>query len=259
VRNIRLKRMYHSLLGNRLLCGAAAIIATSEQEAEELRSGGLQQLQIALRRNGVEAPREWPEPGTFRKLHGIHTDAKLLLFLGRLSWKKSPELLLEAVASLPAQLRDGELKVIFAGPDEGSVGKELRTIATELGLETQVELIGPIYGPSKWAAYKDADVFVLPSQNENFGNSAAEAVLAGTPVIVTEQCGIAPLLAGRAGIVVPHDASALSAALARILTEHELREQLAIGCSRVAAEMTWDQPVREMESLYERLVGASRA
>ena len=57
-------------------------------------------------------------------------------------------------------------------------------------------------GEAKWAAYRDADIFVLPSQNENFGNTAAEAVAAGTPVIVTEQCGIAPLFAGTAGLVV---------------------------------------------------------
>ena len=68
---------------------------------------------------------------------------------------------------------------------------------------------GPIFGDDKWAAYRDADVFVLPSRNENFGNTAAEAVAAGTPVIVTEQCGIAPHLKDIAGLVVPHDDASL--------------------------------------------------
>ena len=74
-------------------------------------------------------------------------------------------------------------------------------------------LIGPVFGAAKWAAYRDADVFVLPSQNENFGNTAAEAVAAGTPVIVTEQCGIAPLLANEAGLVVPRLPRACSGAM----------------------------------------------
>ena len=61
---------------------------------------------------------------------------------------------------------------------------------------------GPLYGDAKWAAYRDADLFVLPSQNENFGNTAAEAVACGTPVLVTDRCGIAPIVDRRAGVVV---------------------------------------------------------
>lgn len=253
VRTIWLKRMYHSLLGKRLLRGAAAVIATSEQEAEELSSGGVPREKITLRRNGVEPPLALPETGAFRREHGIPASAKLLLFLGRLSWKKSPELLLKAVASLPAELRGKELRVVFAGPDEGGVGKQLMQLASQLKVDDRVCFSGPVYGEAKWAAYRDADVFVLPSQNENFGNSAAEAVVAGTPVIVTEQCGVAPLLAGQAGLVVTHDAPALSQALERMLSEPGLREHLAAGCAAVAACLGWDEPVSEMESLYARL------
>jgi len=108
-------------------------------------------------------------------------------------------------------------------------------------------------GNAKWAAYRDADVFVLPSQNENFGNTAGEAVAAGTPVIVTDQCGIAPLLAGRAGLIVPHDATKITDAIRRILSEPELREQLKAGSALAASQLGWEEPVREMEELYGKL------
>jgi glycosyltransferase involved in cell wall biosynthesis len=123
-------------------------------------------------------------------------------------------------------------------------------MAVELGVRSRVQFVGPLYGEAKWAAYRDADVFVLPSQNENFGNTAAEAVAAGTPVIVTEQCGIAPLLADQAGLVVRHDTAALSRALERILNEAELRSRLAAGCAAVTSRLGWDEPVREMAALY---------
>ena len=97
---------------------------------------------------------------------------------------------------------------------------------------------------------------MLPSQNENFGNSAAEAVAAGTPAIVTEQCGVAPLLADVAGLVIAHDAAALSGALARMLAEPGLHQRLAEGCSGVAAQLGWGEPVREMEALFERVLQA---
>jgi len=257
VRNIWLKRMYHALLGRRLLWGAAAVIATSEQEADELSSGGVPHNKVSLRRNGVDPPGSWPEPGAFRRAHGIPPETSMLLFLGRLSWKKSPELLLHAIAELPSQLLGSNLRVVFAGPDEGGVKKQLVQVAWQLGIADRVCFSDGVYGLEKWAAYRDADVFVLPSQNENFGNSAAEAVAAGTPVIVSEQCGIAPLLADCAGLVVPHSASALSGALARMLSEPGLRESLANGCAGVAEHLGWDEPVRQMEELYTRVIAGA--
>ena len=92
-------------------------------------------------------------------------------------------------------------------------------------------------------------VFVLPSQNENFGNTAAEATAAGTPVVVTEDCGIAPLLAGIAGLVVPHNAQAISRAIERVLTEPDLHAQLSAGCKKAASRLGWEEPAQEMESL----------
>src|ERR1700693_3716714 len=93
---------------------------------------------------------------------------------------------------------------------------------------------GPVYGDAKWAAYRDADVFVLPSQNENFGNTAAEAVACGTPVLVTDRCGIAPLIDQRAGLVVPHNRAALEAGLRRFLDDPTLSARLRAGCGEVA-------------------------
>jgi len=253
VRSLRLKGLYHLVWGRRLFEGASAVIATSDQEAEELAAGGVPGEKIALRRNGVEVPESWPKPGEFRKAHGIAEDAKLVLYLGRLSEKKSPDLLLQAFARLPEQLGGKTLQLVFAGPDEGGMTSQLEQMATQLGVRTRLQLAGPVFGADKWAAYRDADVFVLPSQNENFGNTAAEAVAAGTPVIVTEQCGIAPLLADEAGVVVPHDSDALSEAILRVLDEMELRARLASGCAKVTSRLGWDEPIREMESLYAKL------
>jgi len=73
---------------------------------------------------------------------------------------------------------------------------------------------------------------VLPSQNENFGNTAAEAVAAGTPVIVTDQCGIAPYCR-IAGLVVKHDEIALTNALQELLHDETLYARLQAGCPTV--------------------------
>ncbi len=253
VRNFLLKAFYHFAWGRRLFEGASAVIATSDQEAKELVAGGVPSGRIVLRRNGVEIPVSWPEPAVFRRTHGISQDAKLILFLGRLSAKKSPDLLLQAFAKLPADLEGKPLQLVFAGPDEGGMRAQLEEMAVQLGVRTRIQFVGPIFDGNKWAAYRDADVFVLPSQNENFGNAAAEAMAAGTPVIVTEQCGIAPLLANEAGLAVRHDSAALSEALARVLGTGETRARLEAGCAKVTSRLGWEEPVREMETLYARL------
>jgi glycosyltransferase involved in cell wall biosynthesis len=253
VRSFWLKRLYHTLYAKEMFTGAAKVVATSDQEVEELARGGVSKEKIRLRRNGVEEPAVWPERGTFRRRLGITDRAKVILFLGRLSEKKSPDLLLMAFAALLAKSRESDLQLVFAGPDEAGMRARLEGMAKDLGAEARVKFTGPVFGEEKWAAYRDADVFVLPSQNENFGNTAAESVAAGTPVVVTEQCGIAPLLADVAGLVVPHEERALAEAIWRALEEPELRERLTAGCKTVTAKLGWEEPVREMETLYKSL------
>ncbi|MEM1552505.1 Glycosyltransferase involved in cell wall biosynthesis [Candidatus Fervidibacteria bacterium JGI MDM2 JNZ-1-D12] len=257
VRNIRLKYLYHRLLGWRMVNGAARLIATSEREKGELIEDGIPAEKVFLRRNGVEAPEQLPEIGSFRKHWGIPPDVKLVLFLGRLVAKKSPDMLIESFAEI-LKAKGGKASnvlLVLAGPEEGDgYLKYLRSLALQLGVKDNILFTGPLYGDAKWAAYRDADVFVLPSQSENFGNTVAEAIMVGTPVIVTDRCGIAPYVDGRVGLVVPYDRKALSNALQTILTDEQLAERFRRNCTQVAKEFSWDEPVTEMETLYRQLV-----
>jgi glycosyltransferase involved in cell wall biosynthesis len=180
----------------------------------------------------------------------------MILFLGRLVSKKSPDLMLEIFSRWNGRGNGAQGSVlVMAGPDEGDgLRQQLETTAAQMGLNGRVLFTGPLYGDSKWAAYRDSDVFVLPSQNENFGNTAAEAVVAGTPVLVTDRCGIAPLVDRRAGLVVVHDAAALEAGLAKILEDAEFNARLREGCRRVADSLGWAEPLAQMETLYRQVI-----
>ncbi|HUE41998.1 MAG TPA: glycosyltransferase [Candidatus Sulfotelmatobacter sp.] len=257
VRSFWKKRAYQSLFGTKMLDHARFLIATSEQEAAELASGGIPHDKIFLRRNGVEFPRNLPTRGTFRAKQGIPSDARVVLFLGRLSAKKSPGLLLEAFAALGADmLQSKDARLVFAGPDDEGLKATLSQTADRLGVRPRVLFTGPLFEAAKWEAHRDADVFVLPSQNENFGNTAAEAVAAGTPVVLTEGCGIGPLLAD-AGITVAHNSNAISEALRSLLTDPALHAKLAAKCPEVAGRLGWAEPAEAMESLYRTLASPS--
>jgi len=250
VRSFLFKQIYHFMFGNELMAAASAIVATSDQEVAELAAGGVPKEKIVLRRNGIEFPQEFPERGIFRKSLGIADDVKLILFLGRLSQKKSPDLLLNAFAKLAS---DTSLHLAFVGPDEAGMLRKLENTAAKLGLRSRVYFRGPLEGAAKWAAYRDADVFVLPSQNENFGNTAGEAVAAGTPVVITDQCGIAPLLSNVAGIEVKHDLNDLVTGIKQLLQDEELYRRLKQGCATAVERLSWKVPLQEMEALYVKL------
>jgi len=256
VRSIALKRFYRRLFGWPVVRGAMRVISTSELERDELIAEGVPPPRVVIRRNGVDQPKsEALARGVFRREIGIDDRAPLVLYLGRLSRKKGLELLVEAFNGLPAPAT-----LAIVGPDDGDgCLRDLEGLRARLGLDGRVRLLGPRFGADKYAAFADADVFVLPSRSENFGNAAAEAVACGVPVVVTERCGIAPLLRDRAGLVIPCEVEALRSTLVRLIADQDLRDRLRAGTAEVRRELTWDEPVAQMERLYMECIQARRS
>lgn len=258
IRNVPLKKLYQRFIGGRLAAQARTVIATSEQERNELCAGGISPERIMIRRNGVEVPGDLPPRGEFRKKWNLPERAALILFLGRVISKKRPDLLIQAFAdwrNKSASRQDSFL--VIAGPREGDrYINSLKSLARSLGVSDRVLFTGPLYDDDKWRAYRDADVFVLPSENENFGNTAAEAACCGTPVIVTEACGIAPLVEP-AGAIVRGDRAEIANALEQILCDPAFNQRCRSGCTRVAGHLSWDAPLDELERLYLGCVSAS--
>jgi glycosyltransferase involved in cell wall biosynthesis len=258
VRSIHLKEMYRRLLGRGLVSGARFLIATSEQEKQELLAAGTDASKVVTRRNGIEVPEKIPARGEFRRQRDIPNEAKLILFLGRLVSKKSPDLLLKAFAQWRHKTGRGQSAVlVLAGPEErDGFLPALKEMANQLELKGCVLFVGPLYDEAKWSAYRDADVFVLPSQNENFGNTAAEAAVCGTPVIVTDRCGVASFI-GPAGLVIRHDEGELAIALARLLDDPALRQRCQEGCDELGRRLSWDDPLDQTEALYAECISGS--
>ena len=98
--------------------------------------------------------------------------------------------------------------------------------------------------------YPQADVFVLASEGESFGMVAAEAAAAGTPVIVSDRCGIAGFFEEGEALVVPYDRGAVVSAVRRVLADAALREQLARGGVAAALRTSWDHVADVQEEIY---------
>jgi glycosyltransferase involved in cell wall biosynthesis len=253
LRSLGKKRIYHRLLGRAMVDGAARVVATSALERSELIRSGVPPEKVFERRNGIDMPdfSILPPRGSLRRRLGIADSEKVVLYLGRLTPKKNPELLLRAFA----RQQDADLRLVVAGPAEPGYRQSLARLAGELGLGARVTFTGPLFGREKLSAFVDADLFVLPSMNENFGNAVAESVAMGTPVVITDRCGIAPFVRDRAGLVVPPEEPAVSDAINRLLMDERLYKACKEACPSVARQLSWDEPVAEMEALYARMAG----
>jgi len=251
-RGFLLKRAWRSLV-NGYLSGASRMVATSEQERSELLADGFPPERVLLRYNGIDREefRQLPPPGAFRSQAGIGNDERFIIFLGRLIPRKGADLLIEA---LP-QIDGGKTKLVIAGPEaESGYLAFLRGKARSLGVEHRVLFTGPLYGNDKKAALADASVFALPSRYENFGNAAAEAIACGTPAIVSDRCGIAPLINQRAGLVTSYDSGVVARTLNDLFENASLYQRLKAGCPQVADEISWGRLVGGMERSYEEAI-----
>ena len=117
-------------------------------------------------------------------------------------------------------------------------------------------MVGPTDGPPL-GLFRLADVFVLPSAGESFGMAAAEAAAAGTPVVVTDRCGVADFLGEGEALVVRDDRRAILDAVRSVLADPVLRQRLAAGGVAAARRSSWDAVTGRQEELY-RLAVASR-
>jgi glycosyltransferase involved in cell wall biosynthesis len=255
-RSFRMKRAWHRIFGAPLLRHARIVIATSHQEQRELLEEGLPREKVALRYNGVDLNdfAHLPPRGSFRDKWAIPANEPVVLFLGRLIPRKGVDLLISAfAAACPARGR-----LVIAGPEgEPNYVKQMRRLAQTTGVEERVTFTGPLYGDQKKSAYVDSDVFVLPSRYENFANVVAEAIACGTPVIISDQCGISEFVDGHVGLVIPRDLGPLTDALRRLLTDRTLYDRFQAACPGVAARLNWPELVREQEELYARACAAT--
>lgn len=132
----------------------------------------------------------------FLAAHPELATTRNVLFIGRVHPKKGPDLLFKAVARLKRDgLWDENTRVVMAGPADFGYAHELKALVRSLGIERLVYWTGMLRGDAKWGAFQSADVFILPSHQENFGIAVAEALSARLPVLITHPVNISPEIA----------------------------------------------------------------
>lgn len=183
------------------------------------------------------------------------------VFIGRLSPRKGPDLLLDAVGTL----RDAGIEVeaelvgdVFPGYEWYE--RELRQRTAQLGLEHRIVFGG--FQASVWAALARADVAVVPSRSdESFGNVVVEAALSGRPVVVADHSGLREASSGlTAAVRVPmDDAAAIAGALRRVVEEWPTLSAAALRDAEYARDnYAPEQYQRRLSAAIDQLVDQNR-
>jgi glycosyltransferase involved in cell wall biosynthesis len=251
----RLKKIFDSFFGYRILKDASKIIASTKIEAEQYKEMGVDEGKIEIVPNGIDLSEyeNLPKRGDFRQQYSIRDDEKLILYLGRIHKIKGIDLLVKAFADLINELDD--VRLVIVGPDDGFLSTLKRRIK-DLKIDDKILLTGLLPEKDKLRAYVDADVYVLPSVYETFPVTVLEACACGTPVIVTDRCGIANIINdNNVGYVVEYNKEQLQDAIFKILTNDELRRYLGGGGKTLVREKySWDIVVEQLEKIYGDII-----
>lgn len=194
---------------NRSLKAASRVLLTSQQELERIGLPFLTGWRHAVVKYGVE-----PIGGEAVNPEGVPN--KYLLFLSRVHPKKRLDLLIRAFS----EIERADLGLVIAGTGEEEYISKLRLLAQELGVTERVCWFGMAQGNEKASLLQNADAFVLPSEQENFGVAVAEALSAGCPVVVSRFVALAEVVTmGRAGSACDLSVSSLRAAINEVLAQ----------------------------------------
>ena len=236
---------------------ADCVLVNAESIRETLIEQGYRPDNIVVIKNGIVLSRfgasETGKGATLRQELGLSPSAPLVFVFSRLNRMKGLEYFLEAAAIVTTKLP--EVRFLIVG--DGAGRKDLEAQTWRLGLSQKVTFTG--FRTDVPALLPEAAVSVLPSLSEGLSNSLLESMASGVPVIAGRVGGNPEIIEHDVSglLVSPQDASALAAAMSRLLEDHHLAARLGeAGRRRVAEVFSMERSVGEVEHLYERLVEA---
>jgi glycosyltransferase involved in cell wall biosynthesis len=179
-----------------------------------------------------------------------------ILFLGTLSARKNPGVLLDAYERLIAAMPAAPPLALVGRVEEDAAPLAARVRRPPLA--GRVELPGYVDDQARRDWFSRALVFVLPSHAEGFGMPVVEAMTAGVPVLAAN-AGALPEVAGDAGrLIPPDDPAALAAALGEMLADRSLRDRLREAGWRQAGRFTWSRTAAGLRDAWQRAIDHRR-
>ncbi|QNJ07672.1 putative alpha-glycosyltransferase/ family 4 [Synechococcus sp. Minos11] len=188
----------------------------------------------------------------WRDNNRIDPDIPLLLICGRQHHKKGLDLLIPALQ----QLNQYDWKLLMVGSDDDGTGKKFINFLKDQGLQDRLIQLESIPAPDLNAVYNAADLLLLPSRHENFGNVVIEALGCGCAVAVSDKTGVGGDLLNGApanfGAVLPRQAGAWADWLANWLKNPQ---RAGKNCAQWAAQRYSSETVaKQAVAIYHQIL-----
>jgi len=246
------KLLYNWLIGNKIISNAKGYIAVTKEEIPYFQSYGVDSNNVSIIPNGIN-PDDFKEADIvgFRKKYGLG-HKPFIMFLGRLNHIKGPDLLLDAFYRIKDDLKDYNL--LFVGPDGGMLSG-LKDIVFKRGMDNRVHFINYLGGMDKSNAYHAADLLVIPSRQEAMSIVVLEAGVTGTPVLITDQCGVNEIADINGGLVVSASAEGITQGLLALLkNQKDLKLRGSNIKKYVCEDFMWNVIINKYLKLYEQII-----
>lgn len=245
------KWIFDHTLGRGVVSGAARLLAVTDAERLQLVSLGVRPSAITVLPHPIDLDESTHvTSGEFRRRFDIRW-REIVLYLGKLTPRKGLDVLVRAFGSL----RRASVGLVIAGNNMG-VGGEVERLIDSHGLRGRTLFTGLLRGQERLEALADASIVTLPSQHEVFGLVPLEALLCGTPVVVSGDSGCGEVI-GRVGggrVVEQGSSRALAAALGGMLDEPaRWRAAARAASARVREVYEGDAIFARLDALYRRM------
>ena len=253
----QLKQLYAAILERANLAGAAGIHFTSVQEAKVSERFGVSTRDLVIPLGVIPPQPPLKKEGTeVRQQFGIPVDVPLVLFMSRIDPKKGLNLLLPALEALLAEGLNFHFVLAGTNPQDPNYEEKIKSqIETSL-LRSHTTITGFVTGELKSALLQAADLFVLPSYYENFGIAVAEAMAAGTPVLISDQVHICQEVRdSESGWVGATDVSDLTKLLRIALQNPSERQRRGLYAKEYALKnYSWDAIALQTIEAYNQIL-----
>ncbi|MBE9005188.1 glycosyltransferase [Fortiea sp. LEGE XX443] len=250
----QLKKLYVELIERRNLAGAAAIHFTSDQEAKISARFGANTRDLVIPLGVKPTPKNYQS--AIRSQLGIPEGEPLVLFMSRIDPKKGLNLLIPALEKLLVDNCKFHFVLAGTNPQDPDYEQKIKSQIENSLLRSHTTITGFVSGELKASLLQAADLFVLPSYYENFGIAVAEAMVAGIPVVISDQVHIWQQVSdSESGWVGTTDVSALFELLQQALQNPQERQRRGLNAQKYALEhFSWDAIARQMIQAYQQIL-----